>query len=162
MLEDFIFFKVHQYVKNNYTPDESWNSSLQKIAFDTLYGEFEKISKARREKFAEVLLRMIREKGMTEPQCYKNARVDRRTFSKIINKENYMPSKEIVLALAIGLRLNLEETKELVEASGWALSKHFVLDLIVEYCIKNEEYDIATINDVLWAFGQELLGSKVK
>ncbi len=109
--------------------------------------------------FSAALLKLIDEKGMSDAECYKRANVDRRLFSKIRSNEGYHAKKTTVLAFAIALELNLEETEALLEKAGYTLSGSRKLDVIVQFFITEGFYNIHVINEILYEHDLPLLGS---
>jgi O-acetyl-ADP-ribose deacetylase (regulator of RNase III) len=111
------------------------------------------------ESFSEILLKHIEESGKTEPEIYKRANLDRKLFSKIRSNPKYNPSKNTALALAIALELNLDKTTDLLRRAGYALSPSSKFDLIVEYFIRERNFNIFEINETLFAFDEDMLGA---
>ena len=108
------------------------------------------------ETFSQRLLRMIKERKMSESEANKKAFVDRRHFAKIKKDEYYAPSKKTVLAFAIALELTLDETKDLLRSAGYALSRSSKFDIIVVYFLENRNYNMFDINEVLYEYDQPI------
>ncbi|NLC73456.1 MAG: RNase III inhibitor [Ruminococcaceae bacterium] len=125
---------------------------LASNSIDNLIGKLD-------EPFSEMLLRLIDAKGMTDVDVYKRANLSRKLFSKIRTGKGYMPGKRTVIALAVALKLSVEETDSLLKRAGYALSHAVIFDVIVEYFILHGQYDIFKINEVLFAYDQPLLGA---
>lgn len=103
------------------------------------------------ESFSAALLRMIGERGLKNSDVYKKANMDKKHFSKIL-KETYQPGKNAVMALAIALELNLDETRDFLGRAGYALSRSSQTDIIVQYFIENGNYNMFELEGVLYEF----------
>lgn len=108
--------------------------------------------------FHERLFELIDSRGMTDVEVYKKAGIDRRLFSKIRSNPAYHPGKNTVLALAIALELDLNETKDLLARAEYALSPSSKGDLIVKYFIEHQVYDLMALNFALDEYEQPILG----
>ncbi len=108
--------------------------------------------------FQQYLFMIIDRRGLTDPEVYKKANIDRKHFSKIRSNVDYTPSKKTALALAIALELSLDETRDLLSRAGLALSPSMISDRIIEYCIETSNYDIYEINCILFKYDQPTLG----
>ena len=109
--------------------------------------------------FADTLLSMIDAKGLSDAQVYARANLSRQYFSKL-RAGAINPSKRVVCALAVALELTLEDTKLLLERAGHALTHASKFDIVVEYFISQNQYDIFLINETLFALDLPLLGAR--
>ena len=111
------------------------------------------------EGFSTTLLKLIDQKGMTDVQCYKKANIDRKLFSKIRSDPHYKPSKTTAVAFALALELTLPEAQSFLSRAGYTLSHSYLSDILVEYCIRQKQYDVLAVNELLFSYDQPLLGS---
>ena len=110
------------------------------------------------ESFEKYLQKLINKKGLKNSQVYAAANISKQYFSKLL-KGQVKPSKEKVLALAIGLTLNLDEAVDFLRIAGYALSPISQTDTIVEYFIRNKDYNVLKIDIVLFDYGLEPLSN---
>ncbi len=108
--------------------------------------------------FSETLLKLIDASGEKDSVIYKRANVDRRLFSKIRSNPEYRPSKATAVAFAIALKLDVEETNDLIGRAGYVLSRSSKADLVAKYFIEHEDFNIGLLNEVLYAEDLPLLG----
>ena len=107
------------------------------------------IKNKRKPAFSQVLLSYIDKKNATDADIYKRAGIDRRHFSKIRSNPNYRPGKNTAVALALALELNETETDTLLAAAGYSLSESDTFDLVIQFCLAKQIYDIHEVNQAL-------------
>ena len=110
------------------------------------------------EPFHEVLFDRIARSGMTDVEVYRRANMDRKLFSKIRNNPAYHPGKNTVLALAIALKMDIDDTQDLLSRAEYALSPSSKSDVIIRYFIERKIFDIDLINIALDDHNLAILG----
>ena len=138
--------------RSSAVPPQKDTETARAKALDDVLGELD-------EPFNTTLLKLIDARGKTDVEVYKRANIHRKLFSKIRTGKGYTPGKRTILALAIALELNLQETDDLLKRAGYTLSHSRIFDVIVEFFIINKKYDIFEINEVLFKYDQPLLGA---
>jgi len=131
-------------------PSFTKESTLERVSLEDFFSTME-------ETFSRRLLKIIDQKGYTDVQVYRKANISRKLFSKIRTDSDYRPSKKTAIAFAIALELDLDETLDLIGRAGYTLSHASRFDIIIEYSILHNNYDIFEINEVLFALEENTL-----
>jgi hypothetical protein len=109
--------------------------------------------------FHELMFDIIDKKGLTDPEVYKKAGIDRKHFSKIRSNPKYRPSKNTTIALALALELNHEDMITLLNSAGYSLSDCDTFDLIIQFCLEKKIYDLYIVNQALDNFSLKPLST---
>ena len=109
------------------------------------------------ESFAECLRKYLICKMPDDIRICENANMSAEQWEEIIKDKGYKPHKRTAIAIALSLHLNIDETMDLLKAAGFELSHCRVFDLIIEYSINNELFDVSDVNEILFEFRQPLL-----
>jgi len=159
------FKRIKSYIDKQYQEEEFSNQ-----VYHSLDIKYDRVSSAKKSKsikdmfdhmddsFASSLFNYIDERKLDDVYVYKRANIDRKLFSKIKSNVNYQPSKVTAIAFALALELSLDETKDLLNKAGYALSRSSKFDLIIQYFIEHKNYDLYEINQVLFSFEQKVIG----
>ena len=97
-------------------------------------------------------------KGIKKGQFFASSNITKATFSYMKLHPDSVPKKNTALACAVGLRLDVDQAKDLLMRAGLAFSKMFPTDRLVEQCIRDGKYNIDDINFELYEMGLEVLG----
>lgn len=109
--------------------------------------------------FQDKLMDLIIASGMEDKEIYRASNMERKLYSSIRCKKDRVPKKRNILALAIGLQLDMQTMKDLLASAGYALSPSDKTDLIVSYYVENKKYNIFDLNITLFDRGLEPLGN---
>ncbi len=141
--------ELDRYIEGKFLPREGRPESLEEAVKHT------------GEAFTDMLIRLMRERGLTEVQVYKAAGIQKGTFHKIISGGTKKPSMETLAALAMALKLSYEEAAELLASCGMAFSDSSKFDIIVSWFIKSGNYNIWELDQQLFKYGYKtLLGAE--
>ena len=108
--------------------------------------------------FSETLLKLIEASGQKPSEVYNRANVTKQHYSKIVNNPDYQPKKATAVAFALALKLDLEQTQDLIGRAGYALTNSSKFDVIIKYFIEHRNYDLFEVNATLFDFDQPTLG----
>lgn len=131
-----------------------YSYSISKNAEKTI----ESLSESVNQTFVDRLLYYIGEKGLRNSEVYKAAQIDKRLFSKIVSDREYKPSKDTAIALALALKLSLNDANDFLSRAGYTFSHSSKRDVIIEFFFRNKIYNLMDINEVLHILGQKLIG----
>ena len=84
-----------------------------------------------------------------DSDIYNAAEISKQTFSNIKKQKNklFHPNKPTVIQLALGLRLNIEEAKDLLQSAGYALSEDDKTDILVKKFITEQKTNPYELNE---------------
>lgn len=120
------------------------------------YIETQRNDKIKTMPFIDYIYFIMDMKNLTPSEVYKNADIDRRTWSKIISNQ-MIPSLEMTVKIAIGLQLTNEECKILLKKLNYTLSRSSDFALVIRYCLDNKIYSLIKINELLYEKGSKTL-----
>ena len=169
--DKLILKEVVAFVRENYVEIKP-KENVKKFSAVSIDDEKEKLADARKyikelavvedtigETFAQAVQKIAKDKFIRLVDVYKRVNIDRRIISKLKKDKKYQPSRSTAILIAIGLRLNIEETNALLMKAGYALSHSRVEDLIVEFFIRRKIYDLYLINLALYEKAGRILKS---
>ncbi|MDO4977121.1 MAG: macro domain-containing protein [Eubacteriales bacterium] len=131
---------------------DSWEDSTGALSVDSEHSLEERMKHVT-DSFSEYLLYLIDSKGMSYPEVYRKALVDKKVFSRLKNHPESRPKKITALCLCVGAELNMDQSKDLLARAGYAFSPCDKTDIIFSYFIENGIYDMIELDITLEEHG---------
>lgn len=129
-------------------------STSGKVKIDDLLANSEKT-------FQQKFFDLMDERGMKPSEVYNTADLSKQVFSKMNSDIYYHPNKYTAIKLCLTLKLDIDETLDLLARAGWTLSPSSKPDLVVKGCIINKEFKEVNIDLIMFDKCQTTL-SKIK
>ncbi len=107
--------------------------------------------------FKDLLFKYIDERNLKDSDVYNKVHIDRRLFSKIRSDNNYHPSKDTIILLALSLELSEKELENLLNSASYSLPKNNLYDLIIRFCFVEKICDTIKVNELLDEYNCKLL-----
>lgn len=101
--------------------------------------------------FGETVYKVMEKHSMTAPDVYRNALLRRQDFSRAVDSRTKSVTRQLAWQIIIGLHCSLQEADEVLFSAGF-IRRNNAFDLTMEYFIKQRNYDVFAINDVLSEF----------
>ena len=152
MLGDNVLKELQEYV----------NSRLDRITLYTCHllsdiadrcaanNEFEDYTKnSNRPTFGQVLCSFMEEKEVGDADILQKTGIEPGVLFRIQHEPRYRPGKSTVIALAMALELTKIQTDRLLSATGYTLLNSDTFDLVVQFCLEKEVYDMDELNHAL-------------
>lgn len=111
--------------------------------------------------FTDSVISYMRENSLSSVSVYRRAQIDRKLFSKMLSDQDFHPSKDTALAITFALHLPYFQATDLLCRSGYALSHSSRRDLIIEYFLREQIFDLNDVNEVLDRLGEKIIGRKL-
>lgn len=108
--------------------------------------------------FSKLVKATMEKKGITSKDIYKNTLINRKLFSALNVNDDYIPSRETAIMYCIALKLNYEESDQLLKSAGYSFYEYSNFDKIIKYFLDKKIYNIDTINDALYCYTKKCLG----
>ena len=149
-VSDSVLIDIEDFLLEKYEQPQTNRILFQTVQQDVLENQtLEELIKTPSITFQDKLFEMIKEKKLDEVEIYKKANISRQLFSKIRSEKDYHPTKNTVFALAISMGLTIDETSELLDTAGYTFTSTSKTDLIIQYFMYRNNYNIFAINEVL-------------
>ncbi len=102
--------------------------------------------------FSEMVFEYADKRGIKDSELYGGKHelyFPRQTLSMIRTDKEYHPKKYICVIICLVLKLDLNETQDLLMRAGYSLSVSRKADVAVRYCIENRIFDVYKVDSIL-------------
>ena len=112
-----------------------------------------------KEDFGEILERYMKDKGYSSAILGHIDGMSDRTIRRMKGEDKYEPTREMIIAACVGMKLSYDEAMYLMDRSAYRLRYDSPIDSVYLRILEYEgEYSVAEWNKALTALGMKELG----
>ena len=112
-----------------------------------------------REDFGEMMERLMKEKGMSSKTLSPASNLSDRTIRRMKGDDMYEPTREMVIAVCVGMKLTYDESLDLIHKSAFRLRNDSPIDAVYLEILRDEgRHTVTQWNAALALMGAKLLG----
>jgi len=113
----------------------------------------------RKEDFGEMMERLMKERELSSPMLAARSGMSERTIRRMKGDDMYEPTREMVIAVCVGMKLTYDESSMLIRRSAFRLRDDSPIDSVYVEILESEgEYTVAELNEALALMGMKTLG----
>lgn len=114
------------------------------------------------ESFQEIFLGLMKSKGIKEDaELYNKIPIDQKLITKIRDNPDFVPIKNLVILLGLGLELDREGIDILLKSARYRLSRSHKDELVVAFCVESGIYDVKLIDKMLDEQDMPLISQRI-
>lgn len=144
LMDAYKDYRLIHYHPLDTKPYQNQFNNLSSRVFDAI-----ELNEVKDQSFSSMLSEFVNKKYKKDADFYKDIYMSRQLFSKIINNQNYQPTRETVMKCCVGLKLGERDAQLLMMSAGYSFSSALDLDLIVKMCLAKRCYDPMRIDQLL-------------
>lgn len=138
--------------------DDKTHNDLKNFIIENFNAKTKDTIKSVNFDFVNMLKAIMVKKNISIDELIEVSNILPKTLDNLFTDSLYIPSKNLVLSLAIGLKLNEEELKSFLSTLGYDDVNNSVVALVVLFFIKANVYDVYRINCALFNYESKPLG----
>ena len=129
--------------------DKSFSFSFIPLGVRGIFNRFSKNS------FSTILLSMLKKYAVTQEDAKKELTIDEKTWNRICTGA-YIPTKNLLISLALTARFSYEDTQYLFAFCGWEFDYTLERDVVFSYLLKQKVFNQEMIKS---AFAEYKIGN---
>ena len=159
-LNDHKDFVIYMIIFKNFPDllDDRTHEELKNFVIENFDAKSKDSVKSLNYDFVKLVKEHMQNKNISENQLIEGSNVLPHVINDLFTDAFFIPSKNLALAIGVGLELNEEDLIKLLSSIGYTDIKNSVVALVVLFFIKEKIFDIYKINCALFTYEAKPLG----